>query len=81
MEIFSVNHADVKELIPEFYYLPEFLRSGDTLSFGQRSDGQHVGDVLLPPWARGDPDRFVRIMRAALESEYVSQVERTIVFV
>jgi hypothetical protein len=31
-----------------------------------------VGDVVLPPWANGSPDEFVRIQREALESEHVS---------
>ncbi len=26
----------------------------------------------LPPWAKGSPEKFVKIMREALESEYVS---------
>ena len=29
-------------------------------------------DVLLPPWSNGDPRAFVRILREALESTYVS---------
>lgn len=29
-------------------------------------------DVRLPPWAKGSPEEFIRINRAALESEYVS---------
>ena len=35
-------------------------------------DGQRVHDVVLPSWARGSPHEFVRVMRAALESEHVS---------
>lgn len=34
--------------------------------------GQRVGDVELPPWAR-NPRDFVRKMRRALESAYVSR--------
>lgn len=34
--------------------------------------GQRVGDVELPPWAR-NPRDFVRKMRRALESPYVSR--------
>ena len=32
-----------------------------------------MGDVELPPWARGSPELFVRRMRDALESEHVSR--------
>ena len=33
-----------------------------------------LGDAVLPPWANGSPDEFVRVMREALESDVVSQV-------
>ena len=36
------------------------------------SSGEVVGDVGLPPWARGDPHEFVRLHRLALESDHVS---------
>jgi Beige/BEACH domain len=35
-------------------------------------DGAELGDVELPPWARGSPDAFVRLQREALESDFVS---------
>ena len=63
--------ADVKELIPEFYYLPEMFENGNGVDFGVRQDGVALGDVILPPWA-GSAHEFVSIHRAALESEYVS---------
>ena len=64
--------ADVKELIPEFYCLPEFLENSNGLDLGARQDGAGVGDVELPPWAHGSAHEFVRVMREALESETVS---------
>lgn len=33
---------------------------------------QTLDDVILPPWAKGDPHEFVRLHREALESDYVS---------
>ena len=35
-------------------------------------DGSRVGDVVLPPWAKESPHEFIRVQRAALESEHVS---------
>lgn len=67
------NTTDVRELIPEFYYLPEFLKNKNHIKFGSLQDGSIVDDVELPPWAKGDPVKFVNIMRAALESDYVSE--------
>eukprot|EP01083_Nonionella_stella_P082007 226255_1 len=67
------NTSDVKELIPEFYYLSSFLVNKQNLDFGCRQDsGEAVGDVVLPPWALSSAQRFIKIMREALESEYVS---------
>lgn len=43
------------------------------INFGKRSDGTPVDDVILPPWADNSPEKFISILRDALESEYVSQ--------
>uniref|UniRef100_A0A4W6FD26 Neurobeachin a n=1 Tax=Lates calcarifer TaxID=8187 RepID=A0A4W6FD26_LATCA len=63
--------ADVKELIPEFYYLPEMFVNSNEYELGMRDDGVPVCDVELPAWAK-KPEDFVRINRMALESEFVS---------
>lgn len=54
------GQQNVKELIPEFFYLPEMFSS----SLG-------LPEVELPPWARST-EHFVRCHRMALESELVS---------
>ncbi|KAI4877629.1 hypothetical protein NFI96_022988 [Prochilodus magdalenae] len=66
------NMSDVRELIPEFYYLPDFLINSNNFEFGCMQDGTSLGDVVLPPWAKGDPHEFIRMHREALESDYVS---------
>ncbi|XP_074770363.1 neurobeachin isoform X4 [Athene noctua] len=63
--------SDVKELIPEFYYLPEMFVNSNGYNLGIREDEVVVNDVDLPPWAK-KPEDFVRINRMALESEFVS---------
>uniref|UniRef100_A0A4W6EU02 Neurobeachin n=1 Tax=Lates calcarifer TaxID=8187 RepID=A0A4W6EU02_LATCA len=63
--------SDVKELIPEFYYLPEMFVNANSYNLGVMEDGSVVSDVELPPWAKS-PEEFVRINRLALESEFVS---------
>ena len=63
--------SDVKELIPEFYYLPEMFVNNSGYRLGQLDDGMKGDDVELPPWA-ASPEEFVRINRQALESEFVS---------
>jgi hypothetical protein len=59
----SINHmwdsllsptscTDIKESIPEFYYLPFFLKNTNNIDLGIRQSGELVNDVILPPWAK-----------------------------
>lgn len=68
------NMSDVRELIPEFYYSPEFLSNMNEYDFGERqSNGAKIDNVMLPPWAKNDPKIFIAKQREALESEFVSR--------
>ena len=62
---------DFRELIPEFFFCPEFLVNSNHFDLGSNSKGK-VDDVVLPPWAHGSPALFVYTMRKALESKTVS---------
>ncbi|XP_048261477.1 lysosomal-trafficking regulator isoform X2 [Bombus terrestris] len=66
--------TDVKELIPEFFYLPEFLLNSEGFNFGVRQNGNRVGDVELPKWCGGDARLFILAHRAALEADLVREV-------
>ncbi|KAJ8602628.1 hypothetical protein CTAYLR_004083 [Chrysophaeum taylorii] len=64
--------CDVKELVPELFYLPEVLLNDNRLPLGARQKlGVVVDDVALPEWAE-DAFDFVRLHRQALESDRVS---------
>uniref|UniRef100_A0A8C3D496 Neurobeachin-like protein 2 n=1 Tax=Cairina moschata TaxID=8855 RepID=A0A8C3D496_CAIMO len=66
------NPNDVKELIPEFFYFPEFLENQNGFNLGQLQISKEVvNDVVLPKWAHS-PEDFICKHRKALESEYVS---------
>uniref|UniRef100_A0A8C7VQQ5 Neurobeachin-like protein 2 n=1 Tax=Oncorhynchus mykiss TaxID=8022 RepID=A0A8C7VQQ5_ONCMY len=66
------NPNDVKELIPEFFYFPEFLENQNAFDLGRlQISKERVNDVILPKWARS-PEDFIYKHRKALESEYVS---------
>lgn len=68
------NMTDVRELVPEFYFLPEFLVNMNGYDFGTRQGtGGTIDTVALPPWAKGDPKIFIAKHREALESDYVSR--------
>jgi len=64
------NHADVKELIPEFYTpnYDSFLMNIKSLQLGATQLGDRVDDVILPNWAKSPRD-FIKQHNRALESE------------
>ncbi|KAL0714917.1 hypothetical protein Bca4012_021896 [Brassica carinata] len=63
--------SNVKELVPELFYLPEVLTNENLVNFGTTQLGDKLGSVKLPPWAK-TPIDFVHKQRMALESEHVS---------
>ncbi|KAL6008027.1 hypothetical protein ACLOJK_033533 [Asimina triloba] len=62
---------DVKELVPELFYLPEALSNVNSIDFGTTQLGGNLDSVKLPPWADSTVD-FIHKHRKALESEHVS---------
>jgi hypothetical protein len=63
--------ADVKELIPEFFCLPEFLVSGRGLPAMTTTDGKDISAVNTGNWCRNNHD-FVHKMRHFLQADAVS---------
>lgn len=63
--------SDVKELVPELFYLPEVLTNENSIDFGTTQLGEKLDSVKLPPWAENPVD-FIHKHRMALESEHVS---------
>lgn len=68
----GLSTGDVKELIPEFFRVADFLRNRNGVPLGVRSDGTVMGDVVLPKWARGDEFLFIYMNALSLESDIVS---------
>ena len=66
--------AEVKEITPEWYCNPAFLRNTNGFKLGTTQDGEVMNDVQLPKWAKGSPERFIEVMRAALESDICSEM-------
>ncbi|KAI3703216.1 hypothetical protein L1987_73135 [Smallanthus sonchifolius] len=62
---------DVKELVPEMFYLSEILTNENSVDFGTTQLGDKLDSVRLPPWAENPVD-FMHKHQMALESEYVS---------
>ena len=69
----AVSTTDVKELTPEFFYLPDFLVNTGKIKLGVKQDSVAVNHTELPPWAEDNPRLFVTILRKALEGEHCSK--------
>ncbi|KAJ6879250.1 BEACH domain-containing protein C2-like isoform X2 [Populus alba x Populus x berolinensis] len=63
--------SDVKELVPELFYLPEILTNENSIDFGTTQLGGKLDSVKLPPWAENTTD-FIHKHQMALESEHAS---------
>jgi hypothetical protein len=64
--------SDIRELIPEFFYLPEMYLNVNKLDLGLLHTQERVNNVDLPVWADNNPYKMVYIMRRHLESKEVS---------
>jgi hypothetical protein len=61
---------DYRELIPEFFFEPEFMVNLNGFDLGVADQGA-IDNVELPKWAR-DPMEYVYLHRKALESRHVT---------
>ena len=70
----TTQKCDVRELVPEFYYLPEMYTNLNHLKLGYAIDESKlkekqdpneedpkykIDDVKLPPWAQDNPFRYI----------------------
>ena len=66
------NMADLRELIPEFFYLPDFLSNDNRFDLGMKQNGEELNDVVLPPWAKDSPAEFVRVNRQVISPQVIT---------
>ena len=66
----TTQKGDVRELVPEFYYLPEMFKNINKLNMGILENGKQVGDVFTP--CGNNPYDFIMTMRSCLENNKVS---------
>ena len=67
---------DIREIIPEFYYLPEMFKNINNLNLAQDkfdSNGNEIiiNNVDLPPWSSNDAVNLILEKRKYLESEEI----------
>ena len=65
------ENTDVRELIPEFYYLPEMFINLNQINFGK--DENIKEDFEYPKWSKNNANLFIIKNRLALESDFVSE--------
>jgi hypothetical protein len=64
--------SDIRELIPEFFYLPEMYLNVNKLDLGILHTQERVNNVELPVWSDQNPYKMVYVMRRHLESKEVT---------
>ena len=68
----TTTKDDIRELIPEFYLLPEMFQNSNNLNLAQgKTDADNnkiiINDVDLPSWCNDDPNNFICDKRKFLE--------------
>ena len=66
----TTQKADVRELIPEFFFFPEMFINLNDLNMGIRDNGKKVNDVSTP--CSNNPYEFTLLMRNVLENDIIS---------
>ena len=70
----SSHEGDVRELIPEFFYLPEIFinKNNLDLKIKSKNNTNKSNDVILPKWADNNKYIFITKLKTYLESEEVN---------
>ena len=62
--------TDVRELIPEFFYLPEMFLNMNNIDLGTKEDGEKVDEVITP--CNNNKYKFIETMKNILENNKIS---------
>jgi len=72
----ATQKGDVREIIPEFFFMPELFYNLNNINFGERifsnNEKTTVNDVALPFWAEGQGQKLICKHKEVLESQEVS---------
>ena len=64
---------DYKEIVPEFFMLPEFLMNLNHFNLGVTQQKGAIDNIVMPKWALSDPRHYTNSMRRALESDHATR--------
>ncbi|GJY02188.1 BEACH domain-containing protein B isoform X1 [Tanacetum coccineum] len=73
------NTSDVKELVPQFYYMPEFHVNSNSYHLGVKQDGEPLNDVGFPPWPRSIQRIIVELRTVSQEQPLLLRRENSVV--
>ena len=66
----TTQKTDLRELIPEFFYLPEMFININDVNLGKEENGNIVNDVITP--CNNNPYTFIENMKRVFESINIS---------
>ena len=74
----TTQRADLRELIPEFFYFPEMFYNLNKFELGEIKNKEtdtfyKVNDIKMPKWANEDGYIFINMHRMLLESPEVNE--------
>lgn len=70
----TTTSQDLKESIPEFYFMAEMFQNNNNLMITEKpSENWRVDYFEFPSWAKDNPYHFVYLNRIILESEIVTE--------
>lgn len=69
----STQKGDVREIIPEFLFLPEMFLNINNLDMGIKSNQSKVNDVGIPKWSDEDPYKCVYYFNEIFEGDNVTE--------
>jgi hypothetical protein len=73
-EAASSHEGDIRELCPEFYYLPQIFSNLNNLDLKiDKQSEDKSNEVLLPKWADNNNYIFISKLRTFLESEIINK--------
>ena len=64
----TTRSGDIREIIPEFFFLPEMFKNLNNLNMDRKADS--VNDAITP--CENNPYKFISTMRNVLENETIS---------
>ena len=81
----SIQKSDIRELIPEFFYLPEMFMNINNIKFGKVAEERTIDDVIMPKELQGkinsDINKNNNIIILSDNDDNINKLEQIFIFV